>query len=135
MRSGFTPVSMVGPEPDRRRKPSCDGPPLQSIGKTTPRLQPDLSKPRSRRLDEPYSKSTRSARRENRKSLLLPLFVLPFGIPPDAARSLSPEAFLDDSRAATIAVVLGDARLRLNDAPDHAYGLIVLDAFSSDAIP
>ena len=43
--------------------------------------------------------------------------------------------FLDDSRAASIAVVLGDARLRLNDAPDHAYGLIVLDAFSSDAIP
>ena len=43
--------------------------------------------------------------------------------------------FLDDSRTASIAVVLGDARLRLNDAPDHAYGLIVLDAFSSDAIP
>ena len=32
-------------------------------------------------------------------------------------------------------MVLGDARLRLNDAPDHAYRLIVLDAFSSDAIP
>ena len=43
--------------------------------------------------------------------------------------------FLEDSRAASIAVVLGDARLRLGDAPDHAYGLIVLDAFSSDAIP
>ena len=31
-------------------------------------------------------------------------------------------------------MVLGDARLRLGDAPKHAYGLIVLDAFSSDAI-
>jgi spermidine synthase len=32
-------------------------------------------------------------------------------------------------------VVLGDARLRLADAPAAAYDLIVLDAFSSDAIP
>lgn len=32
-------------------------------------------------------------------------------------------------------VVLGDARLSLKNAPDRKYGLIVLDAFSSDAIP
>jgi hypothetical protein len=32
-------------------------------------------------------------------------------------------------------VVLGDARLKLREAPDASYGLIVLDAFSSDAIP
>jgi hypothetical protein len=32
-------------------------------------------------------------------------------------------------------VVLGDARLSLARAPEHEYGLIVLDAFSSDAIP
>ena len=32
-------------------------------------------------------------------------------------------------------VVLGDARLRLRDAPAHGYGLIVLDAFSSDSVP
>ena len=32
-------------------------------------------------------------------------------------------------------MVVGDARLRLRDAPDGGYGLIVLDAFSSDAIP
>lgn len=32
-------------------------------------------------------------------------------------------------------VVLGDARLKLREAPDTSYGLIVLDAFSSDAIP
>jgi hypothetical protein len=32
-------------------------------------------------------------------------------------------------------VVLGDARLSLTRAPMHGYGVIVLDAFSSDAIP
>lgn len=32
-------------------------------------------------------------------------------------------------------VVLGDARLSLRNAPDHHYGLIILDAFSSDTIP
>jgi SAM-dependent methyltransferase len=42
--------------------------------------------------------------------------------------------FVRDSRA-RIDVVIGDARLRLREAPEEAYGLIVLDAFSSDAIP
>ena len=32
-------------------------------------------------------------------------------------------------------IVVGDARLQLQNAPDHHYGLIVLDAFNSDAIP
>ncbi|MEO7111344.1 MAG: fused MFS/spermidine synthase, partial [Polyangiaceae bacterium] len=32
-------------------------------------------------------------------------------------------------------IVLGDARLRMHDAPDHQYDLIVVDAFSSDSIP
>jgi len=32
-------------------------------------------------------------------------------------------------------IVLGDARLQLQNAPDHHYGLIILDAFNSDAIP
>ena len=35
----------------------------------------------------------------------------------------------------TVRVVLGDGRLSLATAPDASYGLIVLDAFSSDAIP
>ncbi len=35
----------------------------------------------------------------------------------------------------TTDVVVGDARLRLADAPPAAYDLIALDAFSSDAIP
>ena len=37
--------------------------------------------------------------------------------------------------AADVRVVIGDGRLGLTGAPDAAYGLIVLDAFSSDAIP
>jgi hypothetical protein len=32
-------------------------------------------------------------------------------------------------------VVIGDARLRLADEPDGSFDLLVLDAFSSDAIP
>lgn len=32
-------------------------------------------------------------------------------------------------------IVLGDARIRLREAPDSHYGLIVLDAFSGDSIP
>ncbi len=43
--------------------------------------------------------------------------------------------YLRDCRASAWEVVLGDARLRLRAAPDDEYGLIVLDAFSSDAVP
>jgi hypothetical protein len=43
--------------------------------------------------------------------------------------------YLQDCRADTLKIVLGDARQRLADAPDHAYQLIVLDAFNSDAVP
>jgi SAM-dependent methyltransferase len=48
-----------------------------------------------------------------------------------------PELFkyLSACSAAPVKVVLGDARLRLREAPDGAYDLIVLDAFSSDAVP
>lgn len=42
--------------------------------------------------------------------------------------------FLRDTKA-KLDVVLGDARLTLASTPDNGYGLIVLDAFSSDAIP
>jgi hypothetical protein len=34
-----------------------------------------------------------------------------------------------------VPIVLGDARLTLADAPDERYDLIIVDAFSSDAIP
>jgi hypothetical protein len=37
--------------------------------------------------------------------------------------------------AATTQIVLGDARLTLADAPDGFYDMIIVDAFSSDAIP
>jgi hypothetical protein len=43
--------------------------------------------------------------------------------------------YLRDSDADTIDIILGDARQRLGSAPDHAYQVIVLDAFSSDAVP
>ncbi len=43
--------------------------------------------------------------------------------------------YLRDCRAESLEVVLGDARLRLKESPDHAYHLIVLDAFSSDSLP
>jgi spermidine synthase len=43
--------------------------------------------------------------------------------------------YLRDCRASALEVVLGDARLQLRTAPEQGYGLIILDAFSSDAIP
>ncbi|MHC4611184.1 MAG: fused MFS/spermidine synthase, partial [Planctomycetota bacterium] len=42
--------------------------------------------------------------------------------------------FLDQCRG-SYEVILGDGRLTLGQAPDSHYGIIVLDAFSSDAIP
>jgi hypothetical protein len=45
--------------------------------------------------------------------------------------------FLKDAEARNVKVnvKIGDARLSLHDAPDQAYGILVLDAFTSDAIP
>jgi hypothetical protein len=42
--------------------------------------------------------------------------------------------FLERSKA-RVDVVLGDARLTLSEAPEGRYGIIVLDAFTSDAVP
>ena len=36
---------------------------------------------------------------------------------------------------AKVRMVVGDARLQLEQAPDHSYDIILVDAFSSDAIP
>jgi spermidine synthase len=49
----------------------------------------------------------------------------------------TPEYFtyLEKCAAAYTDIVVGDARLKLQNAPDQLYGLIVLDAFNSDAIP
>jgi SAM-dependent methyltransferase len=60
-----------------------------------------------------------------------------FEIDPDVERiARDPRlfTFLRDTKA-DLRVVLGDARLTLGQRPDHTYGLIALDAFSSDAIP
>jgi hypothetical protein len=43
--------------------------------------------------------------------------------------------YLSDCSAVPVETVVGDARLRLREAPAHHYGLVVLDAFSSDAVP
>jgi spermidine synthase len=43
--------------------------------------------------------------------------------------------FWRDCRADPRAVVIGDARLRLAEADDGRYGVLVVDAFSSSAIP
>jgi len=51
------------------------------------------------------------------------------------ARDPSYFTYLSYCAAAPVAISLGDARLQLQHAPPAHYGLIVLDAFSSDAIP
>jgi spermidine synthase len=43
--------------------------------------------------------------------------------------------YLQKCRVGPTEIILGDARLQLQNAPDHHYGIIVLDAFNSDAIP
>ena len=55
----------------------------------------------------------------------------------DVAENPAYFTYLSDSRkrGAEVDVVLGDARLMLNRAPNECYNLIVLDAYSSDAIP
>jgi hypothetical protein len=60
-----------------------------------------------------------------------------YEIDPEVERTARNDAlftYLRDT-AAQIRVVLGDGRLRLGQAPEGAYGLLVLDAFSSDAVP
>jgi hypothetical protein len=42
--------------------------------------------------------------------------------------------YLSDSRSRT-EVTIGDARLKLNDAPDGHFQLIVMDAYGSDSVP
>lgn len=51
------------------------------------------------------------------------------------AKSPTYFTYLSECAAAPVAMVLGDARLKLHDAPDQSYNLLVLDAFSSDSIP
>jgi hypothetical protein len=60
-----------------------------------------------------------------------------YEIDPEVLRTASDPRlfrFLSDSRA-RVQVLLGDGRLGLAGTPDGTYGLLVIDAFSSDAIP
>jgi hypothetical protein len=43
--------------------------------------------------------------------------------------------FLTDCTTASYRVIRGDARLRLNEAGPGQYGLVIMDAFSSDSVP
>ncbi len=43
--------------------------------------------------------------------------------------------FLADATNAALRVAVGDARLRLREARDGEFGLLVLDAFGSDTVP
>jgi hypothetical protein len=43
--------------------------------------------------------------------------------------------FLSNCTRAPYRVILGDARVRLREAPQEHYGLLVMDAFSSDSVP
>jgi hypothetical protein len=52
----------------------------------------------------------------------------------DIARDQASFRYLADS-AAAVDVVVGDGRLELEQTPDGAFDLLVLDAFSSDAVP
>ena len=51
------------------------------------------------------------------------------------ARTTEYFSYLNECAQAPVDVVLGDARLQMHAAPDRVYDVIVLDAFSSDAIP
>ena len=51
------------------------------------------------------------------------------------ARNTQYFTYLQNCAGGSVGVVEGDARLNLQNAPAGNYGLIVLDAFSSDAIP
>ncbi|MDA0837226.1 MAG: fused MFS/spermidine synthase [Planctomycetota bacterium] len=51
------------------------------------------------------------------------------------ARKTEYFTFIEKSEAKKANIIIGDARLRLQDAGEHSYQLMLLDAFSSDAIP
>jgi hypothetical protein len=43
--------------------------------------------------------------------------------------------YLRDCQAEAVEIVLGDARMRVREAPEKAFGLIVVDVFGSDSLP
>lgn len=51
------------------------------------------------------------------------------------ARDTNYFTFIERTRVGKLDFVLGDARLQLRSAPDGSFDLLILDAFSSDAIP
>lgn len=43
--------------------------------------------------------------------------------------------YLKHARTSKVKIIPGDARLKINSAKDREYGMIIIDAFNSDAIP
>src|SRR5262249_6410837 len=60
-----------------------------------------------------------------------------YEIDPTVVRIASDPRYFNflEACGANTSIVLGDARLTLADAPDESYDLIIVDAFSADAIP
>lgn len=61
-----------------------------------------------------------------------------YEIDPDVIRIARDQRFftyLRDCTTAQVSIELGDARLRLQSAPDAHFGLLYVDAFSSDVVP
>jgi len=61
-----------------------------------------------------------------------------FELSPTMARVASDPrlfTFVTNSKAARKEIILGDARLSLSERPDARYDILIVDAFSSDAIP
>ena len=51
------------------------------------------------------------------------------------ARDPARFSFISDCASGPVRTVLGDARLTLRDEPANSYDLLIIDAFSSDAVP
>ncbi|MCP3140687.1 fused MFS/spermidine synthase [Pyxidicoccus xibeiensis] len=58
-----------------------------------------------------------------------------YELDPEVERLARSHFTLLSSSAATVRVITGDARLRMQEAEDQAYDVIILDAFSSDFVP
>ena len=44
-------------------------------------------------------------------------------------------SFISDCMKGSYRMILGDARLKLREAPSARYGLLIMDVFSSDSVP
>jgi len=119
-------------DPARRREPSTYFTRSGPIGQVFEVLQPRLDQPGARVAIVGLGAGTLASYARSGQNWTF------YEIDSDVERiARDPRFFtyLQDCQAEVVDVLLGDARFRLRDAPDHAFRLIVLDAFSSDAVP